>query len=552
MSYAYSQKHNIIGIKQNVIDHRILIGLVLITLIAGFLRLYRLGDHSLWFDEAFSVKNANQVLMGFQSDPWDPFAFTETERLPPLYFLLLAPLYNISSNEWVLRFLSAIFGILSVPLIYVMCAQLANQKVGMVAALLLASSPFHIYYSRELRPYSLFLFFTLLAYSLFHLALQERKIIYFFGFIASVTLGIYTHTYMIFVLFILDLYFISNWKTNRLVVNKWLLSHLIIGILCIPALYLIIYHFGIGNIDLADSPPGLQSIAGTFYLFSFGRQFFPTLPNLPLIILQSLICGFGLFLGVWSLWKARVSKYGHQALTFILSGIMIYILIWLISISIKPLFDETRVNYLIFLLPVFIFIIALGFSYLTNLKLKIAVVSTALIISLATNFPYFFQWDQVGKGNFRAAAAYVRLKLEENDVVFHTSYGSALPFNYYFNWRIQQILLKSPDDLDTSQLDHFWLVVFKTTEGVQFSKNLLSENDINSLPQDDTSSVCLDAYSNSKYKIVDYKVFPGKNELIICSYQREVSYLIDQLQLDYPKKGPKTHERYDSNFALTQ
>ena len=523
MNKADSKTHFFIVVKQVFVDHRILIGIIFITLLASLIRLYSLGDHSLWYDEAASVKNVRSILDGAKDDPWDLLSFTRRERVPPLFFLLLTPFYCLANTEWVLRLSSVIFGILSLPLMYLVCAQLANQNTGIVAALLLAFSPFHLYYSRELRPYSLFMFFALLAYALFHLALRERKGIYFLGLAVVVALGIYTHTYMVFVFLLLDFYFALNWKANRQLLAKWLLSHIAIGVLCLPALYLLIYHIQRGSVNLVDFPPGLRSLTGTLYLFTFGRVFFPSLSNLPLIIIQGVVWGFGLLAGVWSLWKKRTSKLGWQALTFVLSGFVIFLLIWLISISIKPLFDEARGNYLIFLLPVYVFTVAQGLSNRSSLELKMIMVSTALFICLASSFPYFFQWDQVGKGNFRSAAKYIQSNLEQNDVIVHTNYISTLPFGYYLKWEAQQVFVNSIEEIDYDKYNYFWLVVLKQTGGFQYSLNIFDQQGVTTQSHANKSSICSDSFSNPDFSLVNYANFPGKNDITVCLYHRVVS-----------------------------
>jgi len=52
------------------------------------------------------------------------------------------------------KLLSVLFGVLAIPMIYVVGRQLFNKGVGLVAAFILALSSFNIYYSQETRMYS--------------------------------------------------------------------------------------------------------------------------------------------------------------------------------------------------------------------------------------------------------------------------------------------------------------------------------------------------------------------------------------------------------------
>ena len=504
-----------IGSKQ-LTHHYIIAIILLITLIAGLLRLYKVGEHSLWFDEAASVNDVRRILSLPPHEESGMFNFTLHERMPPLYFLLLVPFYLLSQSEWTLRLLSVIAGILSIPLMYCLGTKIFNKSVGLVGALLLAFSPFHLYYSQELRPYSLFLLFSLLAFYISYLALEEDKVTYYLGMIAIFVLGIYTHLYMIFPLILLDLYFVLGWKTNLPHLRKWLLAHLMIAILCIPEFYLVLYHATRGNINLVDYPPGIRSIAGTLYLFTFGRVFFPIKQNLILLLVGATILGGLLLIGIWRIWKERTNQQGRQSFQLFLAAAILYAVIWAVSMVIIPLFDEARVNYLIFLLPFFYLAIAKGWDDLSNPALKSAVVLLAIVISLASIYPYFFEWDQVGKGDFRAAAGYVQRNLVKDDFIYHTTNTSTLPFGYYLDWQSPQIDLSLSDELTMNNKDRLWLVVFKQQGGASYSLSLLGQQGDSLKLQNDLGSVCTDAFSDPNYDLADFKTFPGKNDITVC------------------------------------
>ncbi len=496
------------------------ITLLLLILLASLLRLYKLGEHSLWFDEAASVRNVRSILSlpPFEDDGlFDTF---KRDRLPPLYFFLMIPFYHLSQSEGGLRLASVVWGVASIPLVYCFGARLFNKKIGLVGVLLLAFSPFHIYYSQELRPYSLFLFFSILVFYLSYLALEENKNVHYIGLIAASVLGFYTHSYMVLPLFIVNLYFVLGWKAYHHLLRKWLLSHLAIVILCIPGLYQVVYHVTTGFTTLADFPPGLRSMVGTFYLFTMGRFFFPTPSNLIFIAAQGAIFGAGLLAGIWALWKEKASERGRQRSTFFLTTAITYIAIWLTSIGIIPLFDEARVNYFIFLLPIYYLLVARGWNYLPNSTLKTTLVSLAVLISLITMYPFYFEWDQVGKGNFRAAAEYIQRNFEENDIVYHTTWLTMKPFSYYSDWQVPQNGLVSMSD--TISDDRIWLVVYKQKSGFEFGLESLQKQQISTQEQqNDAASVCNGYIKDENFHLGDFEVFPGKNVLTVCLYRGE-------------------------------
>ncbi len=124
----------------------------LITLLGAALRLHNLTYHSIWFDEAISIRWARssvakilEVSMNLVED-----------RLPPLYYLLLKQWGDVAGlSEFSVRFPSIVFGVLLIPVMYALGRQLFSRWTGVLAALLVALNPFLIWYSQEARMYSL-------------------------------------------------------------------------------------------------------------------------------------------------------------------------------------------------------------------------------------------------------------------------------------------------------------------------------------------------------------------------------------------------------------
>lgn len=126
-----------------------------VTTLAFLLRWFRIGSDGLWIDEAFSVWLARQPLREMVS--W----VARVDHHPPLYYALLHGWVDLlGPGQASVRFLSALFGALTVPVIYALGRHLAGERGGLTAALLLALSPFHVRFSQEARMYALL---TLLA-----------------------------------------------------------------------------------------------------------------------------------------------------------------------------------------------------------------------------------------------------------------------------------------------------------------------------------------------------------------------------------------------------
>ncbi len=126
------------------------VGLLLAVALGLLLRVYRIGSQGLWMDEAFSVWLARQPLVEMVR------LVVTVDQHPPLYYALLRGWIGVfGSGEAGVRALSALFGTLTIPVVYLLGWRLADERVGLVGALILSVSPFHVRFSQEARMYTL-------------------------------------------------------------------------------------------------------------------------------------------------------------------------------------------------------------------------------------------------------------------------------------------------------------------------------------------------------------------------------------------------------------
>ncbi|MGI8803898.1 MAG: glycosyltransferase family 39 protein [Solirubrobacteraceae bacterium] len=114
------------------------------------LRFATLAQQSLWFDEAATARLMRMGLGAMLR------ALPDAESTPPLYYLL-AWLWTrlFGTGEVGLRSLSAVFGTLTIAVVYAAGARLFGRRAGLAAAALAAFSPLLIWYSQEARAYAL-------------------------------------------------------------------------------------------------------------------------------------------------------------------------------------------------------------------------------------------------------------------------------------------------------------------------------------------------------------------------------------------------------------
>ena len=159
------------------------------------LRIYRL-DHSLRVDEIEAWARSQEPLSMILSDEiHQPHASVMS------HWSCLA----LGDSEFPFRLPYALYGILSLPLIYLLGRRLFDERVGALACFLLALSAFHIQYSQEARYYAPLVFYCLSALYCMICALdpaslggRRRRIAFWAGFALSHLLGLSLHPFALY------------------------------------------------------------------------------------------------------------------------------------------------------------------------------------------------------------------------------------------------------------------------------------------------------------------------------------------------------------------
>lgn len=102
------------------------IPILVILVLSTALRLYQIGTESLWIDENFSIRDAEQLRLGTR----------------PLYYVLLRLWMVFGTSDTWLRLLSVPFSLGSVYLTYLLGLKVASRSVGLMAAFVMAVSPY--------------------------------------------------------------------------------------------------------------------------------------------------------------------------------------------------------------------------------------------------------------------------------------------------------------------------------------------------------------------------------------------------------------------------
>jgi uncharacterized membrane protein len=384
-----------------------------------------------WFDEAYSYKMSSLGLVGIMKT-----VIAESDNNPPLYYwILYLWTYLFGYSEFSLRFISLLTGSLSIPLIFLLGKRIFNPTVGLIAALILATSSYQIYYSQEARAYIVMVFLALLSYYFFIGLLERFSFRNCVGYVVSGLALLYTHFYGAFVIAAQNFYYLTGLVLGRRQqlpsLGKWIVLQLMLLGSILPQLYLLRGSSALTG-DFWLPKPNLDVIAGSILEFS---------GSWPLFILFFLLC-------LYSIINARELKQGAR-LGDLLTSVRgystnlnssnigrVYLLALLIIIPIvlpvvgsilyKPLYQT---KYAIPALIGFYLLVAKGIDNFRWRGAKLFVTALVLALSIASVHHYY---DNPEKHDWKEAARYIEDNVREGDLVLIYPEHEIESGNYYF------------------------------------------------------------------------------------------------------------------------
>ena len=165
-----------------------------LTVAAAGLRFATLGAQAYHHDE---IVTASRILRGDFWHAMDAVGFSESA--PPLYYALAWAWTQLTgTGELGLRSLSALAGVATVPVAYLLGAELRGRRAGIAAAALVAVNPMLLWYSQEARGYALLALLTAAAALYFVRALDRGRRVDFVGWGIVSALALATHYFALF------------------------------------------------------------------------------------------------------------------------------------------------------------------------------------------------------------------------------------------------------------------------------------------------------------------------------------------------------------------
>ena len=158
-----------------------------ITLIGALLRFHAIGQKNIWVDEGVSIALARLDWYNFLRILW------RHEANMTLYYLFMRAWLPFGSSETYIRTLSALFGLATIPAVFVLGRRMFDTRVGVIASFLLAVNAYAVRYSQEARSYSLYPFLCVLSAIYFLKLLEQPTRRNRIAYVLTSVLAVYAH-----------------------------------------------------------------------------------------------------------------------------------------------------------------------------------------------------------------------------------------------------------------------------------------------------------------------------------------------------------------------
>ena len=403
-----------------------------VTLLAVVLRFYKLGEWSFWVDEISMIGRA----VDFPNIP----LFSRSATLAVMHYFL-----NWSGvDEWSARLIPSLIGMISIPVLYFPIRKIFDPWVALISVLLLAVSPWHLYWSQNARFYTSLLLFFNLSLLFFYLGMEKDRLWYLILSICFLGLAFFERHIALF---------LGPVMVGYLVLLKLLSFELPVGLrfrnigvlslpvlvcapIAAPAFFNMTVDFVESYAELAQNSP-FWTLAGSLYYIGIPTLIAGCL-GLVFLYLQKnrafLILGLGALI--------------PMAATFVLS-----------------FFTYTANRYIFISLVCWLVLAAVGAAELIKQSqgtvrfLAAGMLLVLFFVPMSENTLYY-QYQNGNRANWRAAVELVKQRKEDGDRVVSSKRAIA---EYYLGEHVTSYNFVDLPDLDKSQTK-VWFIVDNSGE----------------------------------------------------------------------------------------
>ena len=372
-----------------------------IVAIAIFLRFWRLGDWGFDSDEIFMLRDSLEI---------------QRRNPRPLMYLLnhylISPVLPL--NEFSLRLLPALFGVLGIPVFYLMTRRLVGSRAALFGAFLVATSGLHVFYSQFARYWTLvFLLCSVYPYAVY-LGLRDRNRRLLLLGIAAAGLAVLAHPASVLPAGGLALWILGTYVRKARLQTLWrersvrwaagLVALLAAGaaVRFIPLLRAwISQRDTVPRGEFLLHLPMTPGVKQLLYIFAYIES----------LSLALFLTGL---LGLYVLWRGR-----DRSLALLLTCMFLFPIMFLVLLSFRT---PVSTFYLVPTLPVMFIAAGLFLDHIAGLEWGLRprwlVASLVTIMILAAGAPTLISHYRDGRRfDFRGAAQWLQDKIAPGDVI---------------------------------------------------------------------------------------------------------------------------------------
>ncbi|MCS6804801.1 MAG: glycosyltransferase family 39 protein [Acidobacteriota bacterium] len=466
------------------------------------LRLYHLDYQNLWLDETLTWSDS-------QLPTYWLLRRAALNVHPPGSFLLLKAWTSVfGSSPFVLRLPFVLFSLLIILGSFALARRWFSAGTALLTAMLLALSPYQVYFAQEVRMYTMATALTLGAV-LCYLRLRQQasaSCVSQTGFCLFFIAALYTHYFTSFILAAVNIDFLRHYLRAKqradepaTTLRRWLRLNAIIALACLPWLAFIISYPPTGRVSsdwrvATTIEDGLRQVWNLLFQMTMGYAIYPhelahALANYRQYPdsaearcyfqhrLMTAGLGMSLMIAVTlkGLWQIR--RNGRELLG--LFGIPL-LLVMLVMLTWQR--EMVLSRYLMMISPYFFMMTAAGIVTLRNRWLK-ALITAALFVAMSLSLITYYQ-NPTREGDYRPIADLIRREYKTGDLIVVDPAYMDRTLQYYFRqdesiWRA----VINTDAADTAtnyltvhrSLPRIWLILDYRSELFNMTDTALAE-----------------------------------------------------------------------------
>ena len=324
-------------------------GICLVLFFAFMVGFYHLGSRTWHGDELGSLGDAQNLHYNLQSLP---------------YFVFLRFWSTGGTSEFWLRSPSAFFAVIMVAVSFAAVREAWGTRTALITGALLATAPFVVVYAQQVRYYTLFLLAATVQFYAFILyrRLRTRRRLAVLGLATLFLLTTQAMAFLLVLVEVIVLFFLLS-PFSRAQKAALLGAGMVVAVVLLESpIRALGFNALAAFTDASDTFAGSRGLSIsqvfkiplTFFFFAFGESVYPL--KYILVIPGLAFFGLALPLGLWRMRGQRML----QAFIVGVGALSLVLLFLVFDALIPPSFAGAAPRYLIFLLPLFYLVAAMG------------------------------------------------------------------------------------------------------------------------------------------------------------------------------------------------